>query len=163
MAEKMQAYFDTKDAAKRNTLLKELALACPPDGKDFFYRAFKRERYPDMKLTAVRGLCFLCTRRRGSGADGKSTGDSEKAAGKDAVQLSGVRGDAVDVLLLPYLMETYGYPCFAAFYAQLERQYDAMPEVFKHIFTCDERGNMRPLRDKQEVQKSLSEFFEGIK
>lgn len=35
MAEKMQAYFDTKDAAKRNTLLKELALACPPDGKDF--------------------------------------------------------------------------------------------------------------------------------
>lgn len=38
-----------------------------------------------------------------------------------------------------------------------------MPEVFKNIFTCDERGNMRPLRDKQEVQKSLSEFFEGIK
>ena len=58
MAEKMQAYFDTKDAAKRNTLLKELALACPPDGKDFFYRAFKRERYPDMKLTAVRGYAF---------------------------------------------------------------------------------------------------------
>ena len=30
MTEKMQAYFDTKDAAKRNALLKELALACPP-------------------------------------------------------------------------------------------------------------------------------------
>ena len=56
MTEKMQAYFDAKDAAKRNALLKELALACPPDGKDFFYRAFKRERYLDMKLTAVKSV-----------------------------------------------------------------------------------------------------------
>lgn len=162
MTEKMQAYFDTKDAAKRNALLKELALACPPDGKDFFYRAFKRERYLDMKLTAVRGYAFYAREDEVAALIEKLLALLKKRPEKTPYNYQ-----EYEVMrsrfLLPYLMETYGYPCFAAFHAQLERQYDAMPEVFKNIFTCDERGNMRPLRDKQEVQKSLSEFFEGIK
>ena len=61
--------------------------------------------------------------------------------------------------LMPYLLEKYSYPCFRAFNAQLEVQYAALPEVFKHIFTCDERGNIQQLRDKKEVRAALAKFF----
>ena len=63
--------------------------------------------------------------------------------------------------LMPYLLEKYSYPCFRAFNAQLEAQYAALPEVFKHIFICDERGNIQQLRDKKEVQAALAKFFAG--
>ncbi len=33
---KMETYFNTKDIAKRNTLLKQLVFDLPDDGKDFF-------------------------------------------------------------------------------------------------------------------------------
>ena len=61
MSEKMKEYFETKDIPKRNKLLRELVLNYPPDAKDFFYRAFKRERYLDMRLTAIRGYAFYAS------------------------------------------------------------------------------------------------------
>jgi hypothetical protein len=33
---KMETYFNTKDIAKRNALLKQLVFDLPDDGKDFF-------------------------------------------------------------------------------------------------------------------------------
>ena len=57
--------------------------------------------------------------------------------------------------------ETLFHVCFRAFNAQLEAQYAALPEVFKHIFTCGERGNIQQLRDKKEVQAALAKFFAG--
>lgn len=57
----MQRYFAEKNVARRSALLRELVFACPPDGKDFFRRAFQKERYLDLKLTAVRGYAFYAS------------------------------------------------------------------------------------------------------
>ena len=61
MDEAMQCYFAEKNVARRSALLRELVFACPPDGKDFFHRAFQKERYLDLKLTAVRGYAFYAS------------------------------------------------------------------------------------------------------
>ena len=55
---KINEYFNLKDVSKRNKILKELVFDYPKNAKDFFYKAFKKERYLDMKLTAVRGYAF---------------------------------------------------------------------------------------------------------
>ena len=52
-AELMNEYFSTKEIARRNVILKQLAVKYPENAKDFFLRAFKKERYLDMKCRAV--------------------------------------------------------------------------------------------------------------
>ena len=61
MDEAMQRYFAEKNVARRSALLRELVFACPPDGEQFFRRAFQKERYLDLKLTAVRGYAFYAS------------------------------------------------------------------------------------------------------
>ena len=63
------------------------------------------------------------------------------------------------VFLMPYLLEHYGYECFRVFDSQLEKQYDDMPNCFKGIFTLDEFGNVRSLRNEEEVEKSWRDFW----
>ena len=40
-----------------------------------------------------------------------------------------------------YLVKTYQYPCLIQLSAQVEKQYDAMPEVFKNIYSYNEKIN----------------------
>ena len=56
-------------------------------------------------------------------------------------------------------LERYGYECFHAFHAQLEKQYVAMPDCFKDVFTLDEAGNAHPVRDPEEVKQSWERFW----
>ena len=51
----IEKYISTKDVFERNQILKTAVLKLPENGKEFFLAAFKKERYLDMKLTAVRG------------------------------------------------------------------------------------------------------------
>ena len=51
----MNLYFQQKDSAERGRILNRLLCDMPTDTKDFFLMAFKKERYLDMKLAAVRG------------------------------------------------------------------------------------------------------------
>ncbi len=62
--------------------------------------------------------------------------------------------------LMPYLLEKYDYKCFHEFSQQLEKQYNAMPDVFKNIFSCDEFGNTYQIRDLEEVKKSQRDFYD---
>ena len=57
----MQTYFQIKDVAERNRILKRLLCDMPVDAKDFFLKVFKKERYLDMKLSAVRGYAAYAT------------------------------------------------------------------------------------------------------
>ena len=59
--ELMELYFQTKDTFERNRILKHLLCDMPFDAKDFFLQAFKKERYLDMKLSAVRGYAAYAT------------------------------------------------------------------------------------------------------
>ena len=60
---------------------------------------------------------------------------------------------------MPYLIDRYDYECFRVFEDQLEKQYAAMPDCFKNIYTLDEQGNARNLRDPREVDEAILAFL----
>ncbi|KKO55472.1 hypothetical protein XI25_00605 [Paenibacillus sp. DMB20] len=60
---------------------------------------------------------------------------------------------------MQYLLRQYNYECFKTFNDQLEQQYNAMPEAFKGIFTCDENGEAVQLISPKESQKRIDDFF----
>ena len=57
-------YKKIKDIAKRYSFLKELAIRHPEKtSKEFFLAVFKKERYLDMRLTAIRGYAVFATEK----------------------------------------------------------------------------------------------------
>lgn len=158
--EKMELYFNLKDVPKRNEILKELVFSCPQNAKDFFLRAFKKERYLDMKLTAVRGYAFYAAEEEVNPLMAKMLELLKKRPEHtpyDYQEYEIMRSK----FLMPYLLEKYHYKCFQEFSEQLERQYNEMPDVFKNIFSCDEFGNSYTIREPSEVKESLDKFFEN--
>lgn len=155
----MERYFALKDITARNVILKQLVLHLPQDAKEFFLKAFKKERYLDMKLTAVRGYAAYATEAEVAGLMAKLLVTLKKRAEStpyDYQEYEPLRS----VFLLPYLIEKYGYECFHTFADQLEAQYAAMPECFKNIYTLDAQGKLCNLRDPKEVDQSIRTFLE---
>ena len=62
--------------------------------------------------------------------------------------------------LLPYLVKTYKYQCLIELNEQVEKQYNAMPDVFKNIYSYDEDGNCYQIRNPEEVNRELDEFWQ---
>ena len=154
----MESYLQEKEVSKRNTILKLLLLDTPPNAKDFFLKAFKRERYLEMKLSAVRGYAVYATEEEVSTLMNKLLELLKKRPEKTPYNYTEYE-PMRSVFLMPYLLEHYDYECFRIFNSQLEKQYDDMPNCFKGIFTLDEFGNIRSLRNKEEVEKSWREFW----
>ena len=154
----MESYFQEKEVSKRNTILKQLLLDTPPNAKDFFLKAFKRERYLEMKLSAVRGYAVYATEEEVSTLVSKLLELLKKRPEKTPYNYTEYE-PMRSIFLMPYLLEHYDYECFRIFNSQLEKQYDDMPNCFKGIFTLDEFGNVRSLRNKEEVEKSWREFW----
>ena len=154
----MESYFQEKEVSKRNTILKQLLLDTPPNAKDFFLKAFKRERYLEMKLSAVRGYAVYATEEEVSRLMNKLLELLKKRPEKTPYNYTEYE-PMRSVFLMPYLLEHYDYECFRIFNSQLEKQYDDMPNCFKGIFTLDEFGNVRSLRNKEEVEKSWRDFW----
>ena len=141
----IEDYKSIKDILKRNAVLKE-AVSNPTEyGKEFFLAAFKKERYLDMKLTAVRGYAEYA---------------SEEDVGvlmTKMLELLIKRGQTTpndyqeyepmrSPFLMPYLLNKYNYQCFKVFAEQLDKQYAAMDDEWKGIFTLDECGELVQLR-----------------
>ena len=154
----MESYFHEKEVSKRNKLLTQLLLDMPVNAKDFFLKAFKKERYLDMKLNAVRGYAVFATEDEVSILMDKLLVLLKKRPEKTPYNYTEYE-TMRSVFLMPYLLEHYDYDCFRIFNSQLEKQYDDMPNCFKGIFTLDELGNIRSLRNKEEVEKSWREFW----
>lgn len=157
---KMETYLKTKDIAKRNALLKQLVFDLPEDGKDFFLKVFKKERYLDMRLTAIRGYAAFASEEEVALLMNKMLEILKKRP-----ESTGYNYQEYEILrsafLLPYLLEKYPYDCFKKFNEQLENQYDAMPEVFKGIFTCDNKGEHIQLIPPAVVRKKIENFLHG--
>lgn len=156
--ELMEQYFETKDVPKRNKILKELIFNLPVDGEEFFYKAFKRERYLDMKLSAVRGYAAYASEEKVAVFMAKMLELLKKRPEHtpyDYEEYEIMRSS----YQLPYLLKKYDYDCFRVFNEQLQKQYDAMPDVFKDIFSCDEFGNSYWIRDPKEVNDSFDKFY----
>ena len=65
----MEIYFQEKEVSKRTEILNQLLLDMPVNAKDFFLKAFKKERYLDMKLSAVRGYAVYATEEEAQTAE----------------------------------------------------------------------------------------------
>ena len=154
----MESYFHEKDVSKRSELLTQLLLNLPVNAKDFFLIVFQKERYLDMKLRAVRGYAVYATEEEVSALMNKLLELLKKRPEKTPYNYTEYE-PMRSVFLMPYLLEHYDYACFRVFNIQLEKQYDDMPNCFKGIFTLDELGNVRSIRDKEEVEKSWRDFW----
>ena len=154
----MAAYPGVKDPARRREILRQLLCDMPADAKDFFLQAFKKERYLDMKLFAVRGYAAYATEAEVAPLMKKLTELLLRRAEKTPYNYTEYE-PMRSVFLMPYLCSRYGYACFNAFRAQLETLYHAMPDCFKDVFTLDENGVVREIRDPKEVSRSWEAFW----
>lgn len=153
-----ELYFVSKNLYIRNTILKSLVFCDDINLKDFFFKAFKKERYLDMRLTAIRGYASYATENEVEKLMSKFTEilmkrpESTPYNYQEYEMLRSAFG-------LPYLVDRYKYACFIQAYAQEEEQYNAMPDAFKGHFTLDERGNPVQLRSLTETKKMLDGFW----
>ena len=154
-------YLTSKDIFTRNQILQAFVLQCLQyDLKDFFLVAFKKERYLDMRLTAIRGYAAYVTEKEIIPLMKKFTDILIKIPShtpcnyQEYEMLRSQFG-------LPYLVKQYGYDCFKEALTQLEKQYDAMPDTFKGIFTQDENGMHVSLIPPAEKRKRLLAGIHG--
>lgn len=155
-------YKKIKDIAKRYSFLKELAIRHPEKtSKEFFLAVFKKERYLDMRLTAIRGYAVFATEKEIEPLMKKMTELLRKCP-----QTTPYNYQEYEILrsayLMPYLLEKYGYTCFKDFNQQLNLQYDDMPDLFKGILTCDENGNVIQLLSQQESEERWKAIHDEI-
>ncbi|OAB32984.1 hypothetical protein [Paenibacillus glacialis] len=153
-----ELYSLAKNLYIRNTIMMSLVFCEDIDLKDFFFKAFKKERYLDMRLTAIRGYANYATEK-----------EVEKLMSK-FIEILMKRPENTpynyqeyelirSAFGLPYLVNRFGYACFIQAYAQEEKQYNAMPDAFKGHFTINEKGNSVQLRSPEETTKMLDEFW----
>lgn len=145
----LEAYLATKSITERGEVLKAAVLSLPEDGKAFFAAAFKKERYLDMKLTAVRGYAAYATEEE---VTVLMTKLQKLLTGRLKTRNNYTEYEPMrSAFLMPFLLKRYGYECFRAFDAQLQQQYDAMDDEWKGLFTLDEQG--RPVTLRQPVNQ----------
>ncbi|GHS86750.1 hypothetical protein FACS189487_01600 [Campylobacterota bacterium] len=151
-------YSKTKDLYIRNTCIKLLNNKENSMLKSFFETAYKKERYLDMKINALRGLAhhiseneiktllikFSETLKKRKETTPYNYQEYELLLGKNA---------------LPYLYKRYSYKCIKETLQIVQTQYNEMPEAFKGHFTIDEDGNTIILRSAEETSKMISDFF----
>lgn len=155
-------YSATKQLDIRNKILRLLYDFDLPELKDFFGNAYKKERYLDMKIYALRGLSQFVSEK-----------EIEKLLQKFNLTLSKrqettpynyqeyelLRGQNS----LPYLIQKYNYNCFKETLNQVDQQYNAMPEAFKGHFTINENAEFVSLRSPEESSRMIKDFFNGKK
>jgi len=129
----------------------------PEQGKDFFLKAYKKERYLDMRLTAIRGYAAFASEEEVAVLMNKMLEILKKRS-----ETTPYNYEEYEILrsafLMPYLVGKYPYDCFEKFNEQLEKQYNAMPEVFKGIFTCNDKGEHIQLKPPAIVRKQMEGF-----
>ncbi|UTN02138.1 hypothetical protein L0669_12510 [Flavobacterium bizetiae] len=154
-------YSATKQLDIRNKILRLLYDFDFPELKIFFDSAYKKERYLDMKIYALRGLSQFISEK-----------DTEKLLQKFNLTLlkrqetTPYNYQEYELLRgqnsLPYLVEKYNYNCFKETLNQVNDQYNAMPDAFKGHFTIDKNGEFVSLRSPEESSKIIKEFFNQL-
>lgn len=155
-------YNSTKDLSIRNKVLKLLYDFNFIELKDFFNNAYKKERYLDMKINALRGLAKFISEQEVEKLLQKFNATLKKrqeSTPYNYQEYELLRGQNA----LPYLVDKYKYNCFKETLDQVNLQYDIMPGAFKGIFTTDKNGEFISLKSPEETSKSISDFFDSIK
>ena len=151
-------YSKLKELGFRKKLLQSLYHNSAWNIKDFFLKAYKKERYLDLKLDAIRGYSLYA---------------SEEEVDKlmnNFMQLLIKRPESTPYNYqeyeclraacgFPFLISQYGYSCFINVFNQVEKQYNDMPNEFKGHFTLDKDGNIVQLKTPEESKNLLDSFF----
>ena len=153
-----EQYFNEKRVEKRWVILKTIVFECESASKEFFEKAFKKERKLEMKLLALRGYAYYAAENEVEEFTERIMSSLIKVP-QSTPYAYNLYEDMRGEYLLPYLLKTYNYPCLIKLSEQVEKQYDAMPDVFKNVYSYDEFGNAYSIRDPEEVTKSWDEFY----
>lgn len=154
----VELYSSSKNLSTRNIILKILVWYEQYNLESFFLQAFKKERYLDMRLWAIRGYANYATETEVEKLMSKfheilvKRPENTPYNYQEYEQIRSVFG-------LPYLIERFGYPCFIKAYEQEEQQYNAMPDAFKGYFTLDDKGNHVSLKTSEEIDKLWNDFY----
>ena len=154
-------YSATKQLDIRNKILRLLYDFDFPELKIFFDGAYKKERYLDMKIYALRGLSQFISEK-----------EIEKLLQKFNLILlkrqetTPYNYQEYELLRrqnsLPYLVEKYNYNCFKETLNQVNDQYNAMPDAFKGHFTIGKNGEFISLKSPEESSKMINAFFNQL-
>ncbi|MGR3857555.1 hypothetical protein [Chryseobacterium indologenes] len=155
----MTIYNSAKQLDIRNKILKLLYDFTYPLLKDFFLNAYKKERYLDMKIYALRGLSNFIKEKEITQLLKKfnqSLAKRQQTTPYNFQEYELLKGGNA----LPYLVEKYGYPCFKETLEQVNRQYEAMPDAFKGHYTIDDNGDIKMLKNAGESKAIMDRFWE---
>lgn len=152
-------YKTVKDIFSRNQILQAFVLQCQKyDLKEFFLSAFKKERYLDMRLTAIRGYAIYASEKEIYPLMKKFIDILVKIPSRTPYNYQ-----EYEMLRskfgLTYLVEQYRYDCFKEALDQLEKQYNDMPDECKGFFTLDENGIYVALMTREEIDENLDVLF----
>jgi len=153
-----ELYFKLKNIALRNQILYGLIRCKELELKDFFRKAYKKERYLDMKLLAIYGLAHYASEEEIDKLMNhflKILVKRPESTPYNYQEYEFLRS----AFGLPLLIKKYGYPCFEKVLQQVEKQYQDIPEAFKGHFTFDEDGKAVQLRLPSEAKKMIGRFF----
>lgn len=151
-------YSATKQLDIRNKILRLLYDFDFPELKIFFDSAYKKERYLDMKIYALRGLSQFISEKEIEKLLQKFNLillKRQETTPYNYQEYELLRGQNS----LPYLVEKYNYNCFKGTLNQVNDQYNAMPDAFKGHFTIDENGEFISLKSPEESSKMINAFF----
>ncbi|MEP6803797.1 MAG: hypothetical protein ABI892_04680 [Flavobacterium sp.] len=151
-------YSGTKQLDIRNKILRLLYDFEFPELENFFNNAYKKERYLDMKIYALRGLSKFISEKEIEKLLQKfnqTLSKRQQSTPYNYQEYELLRGQNS----LPYLVEKYNYNCFKETLTQVNEQYNAMPEAFKGHFTIDKNGEFVSLRTPEESSIMIKEFF----
>lgn len=153
-----QLYVKLKNTALRNQILYSLIRCKELELKDFFRKAYKKERYLDMKLLAIHGLAYYASEEEINKVMDhflKLLIKRPETTPYNYQEYEFLRS----AFGLPRLIKTYGYSCFEKVLQQVEKQYHDMPEAFQGHYTFDEEGKAVQLRSPEETKQMMERFF----
>lgn len=152
-------YFKLKDISLRNGLLNSLSRSEFAELKDFFLKAYKRERYLDVRIVAVRGYSV-----KASEIEVGVLMNNFMSVLKKREQTTPCNYQEYEYLRskagLPFLVNRYKYPCFQNVLDQVEAQYERMPSAFKDIYTFEEDGTLVRIKSADEANKIIQDYFD---
>lgn len=158
----VRIYTDTKEISYRSKILKLLYDHTDPELQSFFEMAYKKERYLDMKIYALRGLARFSNEKEIEKLVSKfkiTLAKREETTPYNYQEYELLRGKNA----LPFLVGKYDYECFKDLLDQVNEQYERMPEAFKGHITTDESGEIICLRTAGESSKMIRDFFDQQK
>lgn len=152
-------YNSTKQLDIRNKILKLLYDFDFAILKEFFSNAYKKERYLDMKIYALRGLSNFIEEKeiiKLLEKFNQTLAKRQETTPYNYQEYELLRGKNA----LPFLIKKFNFNCFKSTLDQVNKQYNAMPEAFKGHFTTDENGEIVMLRKPEEIKSIMDKFWE---